>query len=69
MKYKEEKIASFQLEKQRWQLLKITNELNLENYQIRKNRKVLTNCKWIGTAKQRFATIISNELNQLNLFN
>lgn len=92
MKYTEQKIASFQDEFHRWQLIKMTDESNKKtineitntvgalikvyengnnnvcHYQIRKDRKVICNIKWERDAKHKFANMISDELNQLNIF-
>lgn len=78
MKYTEESIASFQYKGHRWQIVRMYFDgiakngrpawMPKEHYQIRKDRKVIANIKWEGDAKHKFANMISDELNQLNLF-
>lgn len=77
-RYKEQKVASYQDQLHRWQLIRlIRNGIAEESkpacmpeihYQIRKDRKVMANTEWESIAKHKFANMISSELNQLNLF-
>lgn len=60
----ETKIASYQEEGIRLQLLKISDYSTQMGiyYQIRKNRKVICRFKWERPAKQKFNALIQQEL-------
>lgn len=74
----ETKIASYQEKGVRLQLIKMYN-YNPDNpreykpgipmvfYQIRKNRKVICNLKWITPARQKFNALIQQELLQTSI--
>ena len=73
----ETKISSYQEPGIRLQLIKIKKEVIRKDgyptslteiyYQIRKNRKVLCNLKWEGPARQKFNTLIQQELLQTKI--